>query len=215
MARSCRTSSGSCRWLAPSRIWTGSPRRAGASLAERRLTLLTLAWFAADYLMISVTADFEPRYATLLTVPPVALSILLLTARVRVQWAGSAAFALGVGLFAVLLATQPAIRVEGYGDVAQYVLEHTTPGDTVLFHGMGSKNFTFSVRARSPVPQIFIMRAEKSLVDYSIMRELGHSRPQRVGSRNSGADRPKQCQHISCSNRTSGPISRRSRRCNG
>jgi 4-amino-4-deoxy-L-arabinose transferase-like glycosyltransferase len=147
--------------------------RGWRDIAERRLTLLMLAWFVTDYLMISVTADFETRYATLLTVPPVALSVLLLTRLFAARWAASAALAAGAGLFAVLLATQPVFRVEGYGDIAQYVLEHTKPGETVLFHGVDSKNFTFCVRARSPEPRIFIMRAEKSLVDYSIVRDWG------------------------------------------
>ena len=38
---------------------------------------------------------------------------------------------------------------------------------------MASKNFTFSLRTRSPTPKIFVLRAEKFLVDYSIMRDWG------------------------------------------
>jgi hypothetical protein len=43
----------------------------------------------------------------------------------------------------------------------------------VLFHGNDSKNFSFSVRARSPDAKILILRAEKFLVKYYIIREWG------------------------------------------
>jgi hypothetical protein len=141
--------------------------------AERRLTVLMVSWFVIDYLLISVTADFETRYAVPLTVPPVVLSVLLLTRLLSPTLSGSVALVASVGMFAALISSQPVTRVEGYGDVAQYVLDQTAPGDVVLFHGMGSKNFTFAVRSRSPTPKIFIERAEKLLVDYSIMREWG------------------------------------------
>jgi 4-amino-4-deoxy-L-arabinose transferase-like glycosyltransferase len=141
--------------------------------AERRITVLMVAWFIADYLAISVTADFEPRYAMLLTVPAVVLSILLITRMMSGSWADGVALAIAVSLFANLVSYQPVIRVEGYGDIAQYVLEQSKQDDVVLFHGMGSKNFVLSIRTRSPVPRIFIERAEKHLVDYSIMRDWG------------------------------------------
>jgi len=141
--------------------------------AERRLGVLMISWFVADYLLISVTADFETRYAILLTVPPVVLSILLITRVLSASLAGGMALVTSVCMFAVTISALPVMRVEGYGDIAQYILEHTEQDDMVLFHGMASKNFTFSVRTRSPTPKIFILRAEKFLVDYSIMREWG------------------------------------------
>jgi hypothetical protein len=81
--------------------------------------------------------------------------------------------AAGVGLFAWAVSSQPIIRVEGYGDAARYVLEHTDQDCVVLFHGMASKNFTYAVRTRGPTPRNFIPRAEKYLVDYRIMRDWG------------------------------------------
>ncbi len=141
--------------------------------AERRLTVLMVSWFVIAYLMISVTADFETRYAVPLTVPPVVLSVLLLTRMLSAGLAGSVALVASVGMFAALISSQPVTRVEGYGDVAQYVLDQSKQGDVVLFHGMASKNFTFSLRTRSPIPKISVLRAEKFLVDYSIMRDWG------------------------------------------
>jgi 4-amino-4-deoxy-L-arabinose transferase-like glycosyltransferase len=140
---------------------------------ERRLALLMVAWFVIVYILISVTADFEVRYATPLTVPPVVLSTLLVTRLLPAYWAGGATLALAVCLFAVNIVAQPPLRVEGYGDVAQYILDHTEQDDVVMFHGMGSKNLSFSVRARTPDPKLSILRAEKFLVDYKILRGWG------------------------------------------
>jgi 4-amino-4-deoxy-L-arabinose transferase-like glycosyltransferase len=160
--------------LVASAVWLAMVGVRGfRDLAERRLTVLMVSWFVIDYLFISVTADFETRYATLLTVPPVVLSILLITRVLAARWAGGVALAVSVCLFAFLISSQPVTRVEGYGDVAQYVLDHTEQDDVVLFHGRASKNFAFSVRTRSPVPKILILRAEKFLVDYTIMRDWG------------------------------------------
>jgi 4-amino-4-deoxy-L-arabinose transferase-like glycosyltransferase len=141
--------------------------------AERRLTVLMVSWFVIDYLLISVTADFETRYAVPLTAPPVVLSILLIARVLSTSLAGGVALVASVWMFAAQISSQPVMRVEGYGDVAQYVLEQSEPGDVVLFHGMASKNFAFSLRTRSPTPKVSVLRAEKFLVDYTIMRDWG------------------------------------------
>lgn len=116
--------------------------------AERRLAVLMLAWFFIDYVLVSVTADFEIRYATFLAVPFAVLSMLPI-ARLPLP-AGAAALIMSLCLYAGLLSRQPVVRVEGYNTAAQFVLEQSEQNDVVLFHGAGSKNFTFSVRVRSP-----------------------------------------------------------------
>jgi 4-amino-4-deoxy-L-arabinose transferase-like glycosyltransferase len=142
-------------------------------VAERRLAVLMMSWFVIDYLCISVTADFEPRYAMLLAVPPVALSTLLLMRLVRSRLTGCVALAASVVMFVVLIASQRVVRVDGYDDVAQYIIENTNQNDTILFHGLGSKNFSFALREQSAVPKLWVLRAEKFLVDYKIMRQWG------------------------------------------
>jgi 4-amino-4-deoxy-L-arabinose transferase-like glycosyltransferase len=59
--------------------YLGLVRLAGWSANERRLTVLMLAWFTIDYILISVTADFETRYATFLTAPPAVLTALFIS----------------------------------------------------------------------------------------------------------------------------------------
>ncbi len=141
--------------------------------AERRLVVLMLAWFGADYLFISSTAHFEARYGIALVVPPTVLSVLLVTRLAGTRWQSSAALAGGVALFGAAITTQGVPRLSGYDAVAAYVLDNSRQDGVVLFDGNESKNFVFSVRSRSVMPKIFIMRAEKLLVTYSIMREWG------------------------------------------
>jgi 4-amino-4-deoxy-L-arabinose transferase-like glycosyltransferase len=141
--------------------------------AERQLVTLMIAWFVADYLFISTTAHFEPRYGLALAVPPAILSVLLVTRLAGRRLGSSAALAAGATLFGVMIATHHVNRMSGYDAVAAFVLDHSAQDDVVLFHGNESKNFVFSVRMRSPSPKIYIARAEKFLVKYSIIRDYG------------------------------------------
>lgn len=147
--------------------------RGWRSLAEKRLVVLMLSWFAADYVFISFIGHFEERYGMALTVPPAALSILLVTRLVQERLSSAIALAGGAALFVFSLATNPVHWVKGYGAVASSILSHTAQDDVVLFDGNDSKSLVFSLRSRSPTPKIYVLRAEKLLVDYSIVREWG------------------------------------------
>ena len=85
------------------------------------------------------------------------------------------ALALCTAVFAIAIVAHPIVRGAGYGDVAGFVLEQAGKDDVVLFHGKESKSFAFSLRARSSVPKVFLLRAEKFLVDYRIVRDWGIS----------------------------------------
>ncbi len=160
--------------LAASAVYLALLTRLGWRHAEeKRLTLLMLCWFVADYVMISVIGHFEHRYGIFLTVPPVVLSVLLAARVLHYRGDGTIILPLAVLLFALGLASAPVTRITGYDAVAQYIVDHTHQDSVVLFHGKESKNFTFSVRVRTPHPKIFIVRADKELVKYNIVREWG------------------------------------------
>ncbi len=150
--------------------------------AERRLAVLMLAWFVSDYVLISGTGHFEARYGVFLTVPPVVLTVLLAHRLLMGRQSGAVMVAASMALFLTTVALNPVPRISGYDAIAEYVLSHASADDTVLFHGKESKNFTFSMRARSPAPKVFVLRAEKLLVKYSIVREWG------ITDRNLSAD---------------------------
>jgi hypothetical protein len=71
------------------------------------------------------------------------------------------------------IATQKVPRITGYDAVAAYVVNNSEQDSVVLFQGNESKNFVFSIRSHSATPKVFILRAEKLLVNYTIIREWG------------------------------------------
>jgi hypothetical protein len=64
-------------------------------------------------------------------------------------------------------------RVAGYPAIATYLLAHTAQDDAVVFHGFRSGNFVAALRAAKPEPRVFVLRAEKLLVDVRVLREWG------------------------------------------
>jgi hypothetical protein len=142
---------------------------------EKRLALLMLAWFACGLAFVSATGHFEARYALPLTVP-CAMSAALLIVRVFGR-AGRplAAMTAGTVLFAASVSSQGVARISGYDAVAAYVLDHSKQDDVVWFQGDESKNLAFSLRSHSPLPKVFMLRAEKFLVDYHFVRDWGIS----------------------------------------
>lgn len=162
--------------LAASAVYLALVARLGwRNIAEKRVTMLMLCWFLMDYIVISVIGHFEHRYGIFLTVPPVVLSVLLTARLVHYHEDGALMLPLAVLLFAIGMASAPVTKIVGYDAVAQYVVTHARQDSVVLFDGKESKNFTFSVRIRTPKPKIFILRADKILVRYNIVREWGIS----------------------------------------
>jgi len=136
--------------------------------AERRLAILMLTWFGCNFLFISVTAHFEPRYAIHLGLPCAILTLLLISRLIHHPLRSWIVLAAGLVLFTISLGTQPVYRMSGYDKVAAYILEHSNQNDVVWFQGKQSKNLIFSMRTRSPMPKLFVLRAEKFLVDYEM-----------------------------------------------
>jgi hypothetical protein len=149
------------------------PMKGWGSIAERRLTVLMSAWFTIDYLIISMTADFETRYATFLTVPPVVLTILLLARLVRPVSGQAVALALCAAVFLTTVMASPVPRCGGYAEAARFVQRESNPGEMVIFHGKESKSFIFSLRFRAAQAKLSVLRSDKLLVEYSVIREWG------------------------------------------
>ncbi|MDB5410181.1 MAG: 4-amino-4-deoxy-L-arabinose transferase [Rhodospirillales bacterium] len=140
---------------------------------ERQLVVLMLAWFSADYLFLSVTGHFEARYGIALTVPPAILSVLLVKRLAGPRWQSAAALASGIMLFGASIVTHDVHRIAGYDAVAAFVLDHSKQDSVALFQGKESKNFVFSLRSHAKMPKVYVIRAEKLLVRYNILREWG------------------------------------------
>jgi hypothetical protein len=147
--------------------------RGWRSLAERRLVILMVAWFICDFVFISVTSQVEFRYAMALAVPCAVVASLLVARLFRQKLASWAALGAGAALFGVYLATEPVYRMSGYDKVAAYLLDHSAQDDVVWFQGAESKNLSFALRSHASTPKLFVLRAEKYLVDYYMVREWG------------------------------------------
>jgi 4-amino-4-deoxy-L-arabinose transferase-like glycosyltransferase len=147
------------------RGWTGS--------AERRLGIFMIAWFVAYYLFISPIAHRETRYGFYLAVPLAVFSAGLVVRVIKARAGSLVTLCAGIVAFALTIATNHVPYVRGYDKAAAYVLAHAQPGSVVLFHGLRSPNFVFALRALSPEPKVGVLRAEKILTDYKILREWG------------------------------------------
>jgi 4-amino-4-deoxy-L-arabinose transferase-like glycosyltransferase len=143
--------------------------------AEKRLTVLMLAWFGCSFTFVSVTGHFEARYALPLAIPCATFMTLLMSRLFSRTFRPGAALISGTLLFALSIGTQSVHRISGYDKVAAYVLDHSRNDDVIWFQGDDSKNLSFSLRSRSPTPRVFLLRAEKFLVDYHFLRDLGIS----------------------------------------
>lgn len=141
--------------------------------SERRLAVLMVAWFGCDWLFVALTGHFEPRYAVALAVPCAILTLLMLSRLVTRPVRRHAVLAAGVLAFVVALTSHRVSRMSGYDKVAEYILQHSHQDDVVWFQGSESKNLAFSLRSHSPTPKVYLLRAEKLLVDYHIVREWG------------------------------------------
>jgi hypothetical protein len=132
-----------------------------------------LAWFGFDWLLISITAHFELRYAINLAVPCAVLTLLLVARVIRQPYASVFALAFGGIVFGIAVGTHRVDRMSGYDKVAEYILQHSRQDDVIWFQGNESKNLIFSLRSHSPTPKVYVLRAEKFLVDYHFLREWG------------------------------------------
>ena len=141
--------------------------------AEQRLAVLMLAWFGCDWLFISATGHFELRYAINLAVPGTILAVLLLSRLIRQPFRPWFALVCGLAVFAISVGTHDVDRMSGYDKVAEFILQHSRQDDVIWFQGNESKNLIFSLRSHSPTPKVYVLRAEKLLADYHIIREWG------------------------------------------
>lgn len=165
-----------CGWpmLAASACYGAVVARQGwRDRAERRLAILMAAWFVSDLLFVSLVGHFEQRYGMALAVPAAMFSVLLALRVTAVRW--RPAVSLGAGALALVatMIRSPVPPGASYAAVAAAVVQYAGKGDVVLFDLEDTKTLSFSLRARSPAPGPYVLRAEKLLVDYRIVREWG------------------------------------------
>jgi 4-amino-4-deoxy-L-arabinose transferase-like glycosyltransferase len=143
--------------------------------AEQLLARWALLWVVVCFVVNTAVSHKEERYAVVM-VAPLAMVGALLAYRLLARTGTARSWlvgAVGAGALALTLAMWPARYVAGYDKAAAYVLAHAKPGSVVLFHGLRSPNFAFSLRSRSDTPNLYVLRAEKLLVRYTVLRDYG------------------------------------------
>ena len=147
--------------------------RGWSSAAERNLAVLMLCWFITDYGFITLIGHFEVRYGLMLAIPLATFTVLLVVRALGMPFAPTAALAGGVVFFAASILSEPVPWVGGFGAVAASIVRDTAQNDVILFDGEDSKSLMFSLRTRTPSAKVYVLRAEKLLVDYHFTRDWG------------------------------------------
>ena len=86
------------------------------------------------------------------------------------EWNRIAVTSVSYGLLLSVTATasihEPAYRVTGYRQAAEFVLQHTTNGDRVFFDGWWDGNFTYHMRHLDPGRSRHVIRGDRLLYDF-------------------------------------------------
>lgn len=131
-----------------------------------------LLWLAVGYIVFGLVSLKEPRHGITFMFPLLILAcwgIERLFGRV-----GPAAAALfGAGVVTGTLLMFPAARVTGYREAADFIAANAPKDGLVMFSGVRDGSFIFDIRAHEERRDLAVWRADKLLLDVSIMRERG------------------------------------------
>lgn len=130
-------------------------------------------WFVGGYLFFSSIALKEERHTIVLLFPIAVLAIAGLTAWItNARLAQALAIAFGVGNLGYTLVFFPAPKVDGYAEVAHWIVDNTPPGP-VMFSGQRDGSFIFNLRVADANRRFAVIRADKMLLNIAVRRELG------------------------------------------
>lgn len=148
-----------------------APPRTGRLTLWMALSTALLAW-----LFFSLVSNKEPRFS--LPVLPFALLAALLAIARQPTLVGARVLVLllATGMAAEAWITQrwtEVPRVSGHRDAALLAAQLATPRSRVMISAHRDGNFIFALRSGGQRPDLAVRRADKLLVDMTIMRQLG------------------------------------------
>ena len=135
--------------------------------------VLLLGWFIIGYLFFSMIDLKEARHSTLL-LPPLLIAGGLAAAKLTSERLASGlamALVLGTGVYTWRYAPVPA--VDGYREAANWIASNTPDKTVVMFSGSRDGSFIFNMRSHEDRRDLYVIRADKLLLDISVRRELG------------------------------------------
>jgi hypothetical protein len=138
----------------------------------RARLFLPLTWLAVGYLVFGLISLKEQRHA-ITFLYPVLLIAFYGVERALGRFGPAAAAALGAGVLAATLIAFPTPRETGYRAAADFIAGSAPDHGLVMFSGLRDGTFIFDLRAHGERPDLAVWRADKLLLDVSVMRERG------------------------------------------
>ena len=130
-------------------------------------------WFIIGYLFFSMIDLKEARHSTLL-LPPLLIAAGLAAATLSSErLASGLAMALVIGTGVYTWRYEPVPAVDGYREAANWIAANTPDKSVVMFSGNRDGSFIFNMRSREDRRDLYVIRADKLLLDISVRRELG------------------------------------------
>lgn len=135
--------------------------------------VLLFGWFIVGYLFFSMIDLKEARHSTLLLPPVLIVAGLAAEKLSSERLASGLAMALVLGTGVYTWRFEPVPAVDGYREAADWIATNTPDKTVVMFSGNRDGSFIFNMRGREDRRDIYIIRADKLLLDVSVRRELG------------------------------------------
>jgi len=147
--------------------------RFGRPSVDKVDTTLLFGWVIVGYLFFSLIDLKEARHATLL-LPPLMIFAGLAAAKLLPQrLAASLALALVVGTGFYTWRYQPVPAVAGYAEAANWIARNAPDNSVVMFSGNRDGSFIFNLRSHDDRRDLYVIRADKLLLDIAVRREIG------------------------------------------
>lgn len=135
--------------------------------------VLLLGWFVVGYLFFSMIDLKEARHSTLL-LPPLLIFAGLAAARLLPERIGGwLAMVVAVGTGVYTWRYEPVPAVDGYAEAAGWIARNAPDNGVVMFSGYRDGSFVFNMRTHEDRRDLYVIRADKLLLDVAVRRELG------------------------------------------
>lgn len=134
---------------------------------------LLFGWFIVGYLFFSLIDLKEARHATLLLPPLMIFAGLAAAKLLSRRPAAGLALAIVVGTGFYTWRYQPVPAVAGYGEAASWIARNAPDNAVVMFSGSRDGSFIFNLRSHDDRRDLYVIRADKLLLDIAVRREIG------------------------------------------
>jgi 4-amino-4-deoxy-L-arabinose transferase-like glycosyltransferase len=128
--------------------------------------LAALATFVIGYAFFTFIDLKDQRYTIFILAPFALLSVAAINYLLPQRWSAVGCLGYAAALLGWTLAFEKVPFVDGFRESAEIAAATAPPGSTVMFHGQRSAAFVFNLRALGNPTDLWVLRAEKLLVNY-------------------------------------------------